>query len=264
MNNPEFPRIMDPFWEPPRTWPTDLDDDLHPEPTVFAKDFMTADVITVVPDTPVAEVAKLLIERRISAVPVVEEDGAMVGLVSEGDLVHRIDGDYRTRRPWWLMLFGDPEDDPHEYLRAHGSRASDIMTREVITVTEYTDLAEVVKTLESNRIKRAPVVRDGKLVGIVSRRDVIQYLATSKGTGFKPPTADDREIRERLLEEVRGHPWAEAATVNVVVVDGVVRFFGFVDSKDAREALRVAAENIPGVVSVEDNLGINSLMLVNL
>lgn len=260
----EFWKLSDLFWDHTQKWPTEFDEGPKREPAVFAKDFMTQKVLTVRPDAPVAEIAKLLVERRISAVPVVEENGAMVGLVSEGDLVHRIDGNYRGARPWWLTVFGDPEDDPHEYVRSHGSRASDIMTRDVITVTEYSTLEEVVKTLETNRIKRVPVVRDEKLVGIVSRRDVIQFLATAKESGFRPPTADDREIRERLIAEIKGHPWAEIATVNVVVVDGVVRLFGFVDSADARDALRVAAESIPGVKSVEDDLGINALMLVNL
>ena len=261
---PEYLKVADLFWvmrEPRPSTPVDMPDTGH---KLFAKDIMTAQVITARPDTPVGEIARLLIEHRISAVPVVDADGMMIGLVSESDLVHRVEGEYRGPRSWWRSVFGDPEDDPHEYARSHGSRASDIMTRDVISVSRFTNLVEIAEILDTNRIKRVPVLHDDKLVGIVSRLDVIRSLVTTGREDIEAASVDDREIRENLLRELKGHPWAEAASVNVVVADGVVRMFGFVGSDDARDALRIAAESIPGVVAVEDKLRFSSQLLTEL
>ena len=144
---------------------------------MFAKDIMTLNVITVGPDTPINEIAKLLIERRISAAPVVDEDNQLVGIVSEGDLVHRIRGDHEMPRSWWLSLIGDPSDVPREYIRSHGKTAKDVMTKEVVTATSFTSIAELAELLETKKIKRLPIVEAGKLVGIVSRANIIQALS---------------------------------------------------------------------------------------
>ena len=119
---------------------------------MFAKDIMTTNVITVGPDEPVADIARLLIERGISAVPVVDVDGTLHGIVSEGDLVHRIRGDHELPRSWWLSLLGDPKDTPQEYLKSHGKTAADVMTADVISVTEFTAVSEIAETLETKRI----------------------------------------------------------------------------------------------------------------
>lgn len=225
---------------------------------MFAKDIMTTNVITVTPEAPVAEIAKLLIDRRISAAPVVDGGNKLIGIVSEGDLVHRIRGDHELPRSWWLTLVGDPADVPSEYIKFHGSTAKDVMTENVQTVTEFTSIAEIAEVLESNKIKRVPVVKDGILVGIVSRANIIQVLIAKGEEDLPKVNASDQEIRAKLLQELDQHAWASTATMNVVVDDGVVRFWGFVESDDAREALKLAAENVPGVKSVESNLGVSA------
>ncbi len=225
---------------------------------MFAKDIMTVNVITVDPDTPINEVAKLLIERRISAAPVVDGDNKLIGIVSEGDLVHRVRGDHQGNRSWWLSLIGDPQDEPQEYIRSHGKTAKDVMTKDVVTITEFTSVSEIAETLEVKRIKRVPVVDNGRLVGIVSRANIIQALVAQKDAGLPNVLPSDQEIREELMKEFNTHAWASSATINVVVNEGVVRYWGFVESEDAKDALRLAAENVPGVKSVESNLGISA------
>ncbi|MBT3915939.1 MAG: CBS domain-containing protein [Rhodospirillaceae bacterium] len=225
---------------------------------MFAKDIMTVNVITVDPDAPINEIAKLLIERRISAAPVVDKDNKLIGIVSEGDLVHRIRGDHQGSRSWWLSLIGDPQDEPQEYIRSHGKTAKDVMTKDVATITEFTSVSEIAETLEVQRIKRAPVVDNGKLVGIVSRANIIQALVAQKDAGMPKVLPSDQEIREKLMKEFNTHAWANSATINVVVNEGIVRYWGFVESEEAKDALRLAAENVPGVKDVESNLGISA------
>ncbi len=225
---------------------------------MFAKDIMTTNVITVSPDSSVAEIAKMLVDRRISAAPVVDSGNKLVGIVSEGDLVHRIRGDHEMPRSWWLTLVGDPSDVPDEYIKSHGSTAKDVMTADVATVTEFTSVAEIAETLEKRKIKRVPVVKDGVLVGIVSRANIIQALIAKGENDLPKVDASDQEIRTKLLKELDQHAWASTATMNVVVDAGVVRFWGFVESDEAREALKLAAEGIPGVKAVENNLGVSA------
>ena len=223
---------------------------------MFAKDIMTTNVITVGPDEPVADIARLLIERGISAVPVVGVDGTLHGIVSEGDLVHRVLGDHELPRSWWLSLLGDPKDTPQEYLKSHGKTAADVMTADVIAVTGFTAVSEIAETLETKRIKRVPVVEDGKLKGIVSRANIIQALVAVKETGLPETDASDQEIREAVMAEFDRHAWSGSSTINVVVKDGVVRLWGLVGSEDARKAVHLAAESIDGVKSIEDNLSV--------
>ncbi len=225
---------------------------------MFAKDIMTPNVITVGPDDSLESIANLLIEKRISAVPVVSDDDELIGIVSEGDLVHRVRGDFELPRSWWLSLIGDPSDRPREYIRSHGSVASDVMTKKVITVTEFTSIAEIAEILERLRIKRVPVVRAGNLVGIVSRANIIQALISRESKELPSVATSDQDIRQKLIDECSHHSWASNVAMNVVVKDGVVRFWGFVESEDAKDALRIAAENIPGVKAVEANLAITA------
>ena len=225
---------------------------------MFAKDIMTPNVITVGPDSSITDIANLLIEKRISATPVVNEDEELLGIVSEGDLVHRVRGDHQLPRSWWLSLLGDPNDVPREYVRSHGSKATDVMTEKVVTVTEFTSIGEIAEILETMRIKRVPVVRAGKLVGIVSRANIIQALVARDQADMPKVANSDQEIRQTLIDECSQHSWASGVTMNVVVNDGVVQYWGFVDSEDAKDALRIAAENIPGVKAVKENLGISA------
>jgi len=216
-----------------------------------AADVMTADVVSVEPDTPVQDIAQLLYTRRISGVPVVE-NGSVVGIVSEGDLFGHAAAIGEQRRSWWLSLFSEESLSARDYAKTHGRTARDVMTATVVSVDETATLAEIAKALERHRIKRVPVVRNGKLVGIVTRGNLLQGLAT-----LKPEPAasvDDRTIREQLIAELRGQPWAHLLADDIAVENGVVRLSGIVQTEDERRAVRIAAENIPGVKGVQDHL----------
>lgn len=221
---------------------------------MVAKDVMTSSVVTAMPDTPVPELARLLLDRRISAVPVVDSDRRILGIVSEGDLMRRPESGTERRPGWWLELFGGAEGLASEYIKAHGVRAADIMTRKVVTITEDASLGEIAQLLEERRVKRVPVVRGGKLVGIVSRADLLRGLATRHAQSEVPLSADDRVIREKFLQVLERERWARPAYVNVIVANGTVHLWGTVDSGQERRALLIAAGTIPGVRGVEDHL----------
>jgi CBS domain-containing protein len=217
-----------------------------------ASDVMTHEVTTVTRDTPVQEIATLLYTRRISGVPVVDPDGRVVGMVSEGDLMSHAKavGEEPQPRSWWLSLFSDRSNSAENYTRSHARTAEDVMTNRVISVTEEQSLGEVAKLLEKNRIKRAPVLRDGKLVGIISRANLLQALAVSPTT--EPVSASDREIDRAINAELRNKPWGTSS--NIIVQDGVVHLWGFIDDESERKALVVLAQNTVGVRAVEDHL----------
>jgi CBS domain-containing protein len=212
---------------------------------------MTTDVVTVKPDTRIREIAKTLLKRRISAVPVVDDEEKLVGIVSEGDLMRRTEIGTDERESWWLALLADPEDEALEYVRTHGSRARDVMTRSVITVGEDATLREVAAVLEHNRIKRVPVVRDGKLVGIVSRANLLQGILTAKGDHTAP---GDDAIRATILKRLREDAGVRGGLLNVTVSDGIVHLWGGIRSQAEREAVHVVADNVRGVKGIEDHL----------
>lgn len=218
---------------------------------MLARDVMTTPVLAVKPDTDVKDIAALLLECRISAVPVVDEGGRVCGIVSEGDLINRADTGTRHRRSWWLEMFNGPEDQSRDYLRAHGQRAEDVMSREVVTITEDTPLPEIAALLEKHHVKRVPVLRDGSLVGIVSRANLLQGFALSEPTWSM--LKDDRQIRDALNKALKqaGLPMHQ---VNVTVNNGAVRLWGWIDAEVQRQAARAAAEATPGVEYLEDNL----------
>ena len=154
-----------------------------------ARDVMTSPVTTVKPYSPVKEIAETLVKGRISAVPVVDDAGELVGMVSEGDLMHRSETGTERRYRWWMHLVTDDASLAASYVKTHGRKAADIMTQNVITAAPDTALDEVAITMEKNSIKRVPIVRDGQLVGIVSRANLVQALATMpKGWKFLFPT----------------------------------------------------------------------------
>ncbi|MET4702036.1 CBS-domain-containing membrane protein [Constrictibacter sp. MBR-5] len=216
-----------------------------------AKDIMTTSVVSVTPETGVSEVARLLLERHISAVPVIQAEGGLVGMVSEGDFLRRTEGDGRLHGSWWLRLFSGPGESAAQYVKTHGRSAADVMTQDVITVTEDTPAGEIAHLLETKRIKRVPVLRDGRIVGIVSRADLLRGLAAQRDAPVASATVEDETIRKRILEEMSASDWAPTYGVSVMVAEGIVQIWGFVDSHEQGEALRVAAGNVPGVKGVE-------------
>lgn len=225
-----------------------------------ARDVMTAPVVTVGPETAVPEIAKLLTERQISAVPVVGPDERVIGIVSEGDLMRRLEHADERHRSWWLKLFGDAPGDAADFVKSHGRRAADVMTRDVATVGAGTPLHEIAALLEERRIKRVPVVDDGRLVGIVSRANLLHGLAARREE-VPVPAADDEAVRAHILTTLREEVGGMTEFVSVVARDGIVDLWGTTDSPDVKRAIRVAAETAPGVREVHDHVGILSPMV---
>ena len=219
-----------------------------------ASQIMTTPVVTVGPDSQVREIAALLLKHRISGVPVVEDE-RLVGFVSEGDLLRR--EEIGTDRParaesWWLRLLGSGAS-PADYVKSHARRARDIMTRGAISVAPEASLAQVAAVLEKRRIKRVMVVSEGKLLGIVSRANLVQAIAAMPPAAERLPPPLDSAIHGRLVAELERQSWWTRRSSNVIVSGGVVHLWGFVGSEGERAAARVAAENVPGVRAVEDH-----------
>ena len=209
------------------------------------------------PKTDITKIAKCLLERRISAVPVVDASERLVGIVSEGDLMRRAESGTERRPSWWLSLLADPERQARDYVKSHGRLARDVMTRKVITVSENAPLEKIAALLEKYRIKRVPVVRNGKLVGIVSRSNLLQGLV-AHGTSHAP-SADDRKIKARI-EKALAKTGVRKEYLNVVVSKGHVDLWGIVESEAQKEAVRVVAENIVGPKAVNNGITVTSFV----
>jgi CBS domain-containing protein len=217
-----------------------------------ARDVMVSPVITVKPYSSVKEAAKTLLEKRISAVPVVDDGGKLVGMLSEGDLMHRSEAGTERRRSWWLGLMAGDDTPAVDYVKAHGRKVADVMMQILITATPETPLDEIATLLEKNSIKRVPIVKDGQLIGIVSRANLIQAVASAPN-GLEISLSDST-IRDKLLAHLKAQPWVHTDLLNVTVNDGVVTLWGITSSEAERKALRVAAESTPGVRTVNDDL----------
>lgn len=216
-----------------------------------ARDVMAAPAIAVTADTPVRRIAALLLEHRISAVPVITEDGRLSGIVSEGDLIRRAESGPLRERSWWLRLLADEDEQARDYLKTHGKRASEVMTANVLSVEENTAIADIAALLEKHRVKRVPVMHGGKVVGIVSRANLLHALAAMPAP---PPTRlEERELRERVLTELR-NAGLEGTSVNAVVSSGVVELWGAASSEAKLKAARLAVRNAAPSHRVEDHL----------
>jgi CBS domain-containing protein len=218
-----------------------------------AIDVMVRDVVTVNPDTDVAEAIKLLSEHDVSALPVVDEAGNLIGVLSEADLIHRVEIGTEKRRPWWQEAVTGASTLAEEFAKSHGKRVEEIMTSGAISVPEDTPLSEIATLFERKRIKRVPVVKDGKLVGIVSRSNLIQALASAVGR-LDQHDEMDRRIRLELLSRLKDQPWTGFGDRNVTVGDRVVHLWGLVGSEEERKALLALAEAVPGVSRVSDEM----------
>ena len=218
---------------------------------MLVRDVMVTPVITVTPATTVKEVAQIFLNKRISAVPVLDGQ-KLVGIVSEGDLLHRVEAGTERRHAWWLKAFLGDDTLAAEYAKAHGLKVSDVMTRSVVTVAPETPLHEVAALLEKKAIKRVPVLENGQLVGIVSRANLIQAVATARRLLDIP--LSDTTIRESILSHLEKQPWAHTAMLNVTVNGGLVDLWGVAENAAQRKAIKIAAESTPGVSAVNDNL----------
>jgi CBS domain-containing protein len=217
------------------------------------KDVMTSPVISIEPDAPIWQAVRIMLQRHISGLPVVDEKGRVVGIVTEGDFLRRAETGTQRRRPRWLEYLIGPGRIADEYTRSHGRKVSEIMTADPVTVTEETSLDEVVRLMEKRQIKRLPVVHGEHLVGIVSRANLVHALA-GVAREIRPTSASDQAIRDRILAELANQTWAPVALVDVIVRDGVVELWGTITDERERKAIVVAAENVPGVKAVNDHL----------
>jgi CBS-domain-containing membrane protein len=216
-----------------------------------AMDVMESDVITVGPDDDIADAIRLLMGHDISALPVIDDQGTVVGVISEADLMHRPEIGTEKHRPRWLEAIMPASTLAHDFAKAHGRKVSEVMSNRVISASEATPLGEVATLLEKHRIKRLPVLRDGRLVGIVSRSNLIQALASSH-IAADGDAESDRAIRLKLLERLADQAWTDFGSRNVIVRHGVVHLWGLISSDDERKALMALAEEIDGVKKVVD------------
>jgi len=217
-----------------------------------AMDVMSRDVVTCRPDDEVAKVVKLLAERDVSALPVVDDSGMVVGVISEADLMRREEIDTGKHRPWWLEAVTPGITLAKEFAKEHGRKVDEIMSDTVVSASEDTSLGEIATLLEKHRIKRVPILRDGKLVGIVSRSNLIQALASSSHVQAGGDAPGDRSIRLELLDRLDGQAWTDFGSRNVIVRDGVVHLWGLVGSEEEHKALVALAEQVPGVKGLSD------------
>jgi CBS domain-containing protein len=223
-----------------------------------AADVMVSNVISVGLEASVQEVAEVLLRNRISAVPVIGPQGELAGIVSEGDLLRRPETETERRHSWWLGLIASSQGLASEYIKSHSHKVVDVMTRRVVTATPDTPVADLATLLEKHAIKRVPIVEDGKVVGIVSRANLLQALACLKNV--PPGTTDDASIRAKLTSKLANEQWAKPSLLNLIVHDGTVDLWGIVDSQTEKKAVRVLVESTPGVRAVNDNLIIPSAM----
>jgi CBS domain-containing protein len=218
-----------------------------------ASDVMTREIISVRPDTTVAEAIRMMLDNRISGLPVIDEAGRLVGILTEGDLLRRGETGTERHRPRWLEILMGPGRLAEEYVRTHGRKIGEVMTRDPVSVTPDTSLKEIVELMERRRIKRVPVLDGEAPVGIISRADLLRGLA---GALEATPVAamSDAEIRERILAELARTAWVPRDGIAITVENGIVDLNGVILDEKERGALRVAAENVPGVRAVEDHL----------
>jgi CBS-domain-containing membrane protein len=221
-----------------------------------ATDVMTRDVITVSPETEVREIVELLIQHRISALPVVTADQRVVGIVSEGDLMRRVENKTDKRDSWWLSALFSGSNDAERYIRSHGHKAADIMSRDPVTISDETPLYKIAQTLEKHHIKRVPVVKDGKLVGIVSRANLLQGFAVAYQDDTASGSDDDQTLREKVMQELTRKAGLSGGHINVVVAEGEVQLWGLVETATEQKAAGLAAESVKGVKRVVNNLGV--------
>ena len=218
-----------------------------------AADLMTSFVVTVTPETTIEYAAQLMLQHRISGLPVTDSNGAVLGIVTESDLLRRAETGTDKRHARWVSLLIGPGRLAQEYVNTHGRKVGEVMTERVFTVTPETPLADLVALMETKHVKRVPIVDQGRLVGIVSRADVMAALVgllSEKPAG----SVTDSDIRNQILAEIDRQPWGPRDSVDVIVTNGVVVLKGAIPDERERAALCVAAENVPGVKAVHDRL----------
>jgi CBS domain-containing protein len=220
---------------------------------MIAADVMTRNVISVPPDATVADAVELMLGRGISGLLVVDTSGMLAGIVTEGDLLRRDELGTQRRRSWWLRLIASPGRQAADFTRAHGRKVADVMTHDVLSVAAEAPLTDIVALMEEHRVKRVPVLDGNRVVGVVSRADLLRALSVAARERHET-VGDDRTIREHILDTLAHETWAPRTTLNVTVVNGVVDLWGTISNDQERRAICVMAENAPGVTKVIDHL----------
>jgi CBS domain-containing protein len=218
-----------------------------------AADIMTTKVVTVAADATAQEAAAQMLRHRVSALPVVDQSGKLIGIVSEGDLMRRGELGTERERSWWLELLTSNRTLATDYAKAHGRKVSEVMSRKLIVAKPDTPISDIALLLEQHAIKRVPIVDNGKLVGIVARANLVQALAGLKVKTPETQAGKDSQIREEVLARLSGAPW-RPWLLNVTVHDGVAELWGIANSGDEKTAAGVAVENAPGVVKVNNHI----------
>lgn len=215
-----------------------------------ARDIMTTSVVTVSPETDIAEAVRLMLDRQISGVPVIDDSGRLIGILTEGDLMRRAEL-VTGRQSWWINPISSPEQEAKAYVKAHGLKVKDVMTKEVVTINEQEPLDRIALVFEERGIKRTPVMRGGKVVGIVSRANLLRSLATKR---ISDPAPSDNQIRSTILTTAMEDAAIRVVLVDVTVEDGVVHLWGNTASEAESDAFRVVAENTKGVKEVQNHI----------
>jgi len=220
-----------------------------------ARDVMTRDVIAVCPDTSVRDIATLMVEKHISGVPVLTDNGKLIGMVSQSDLLHRAEVGTERKHKWWFRIFADSRALAREYAKTHGLKAHDIMSRYVVSVRDDAELRDVADILDKRRIKRVPVVREDRMVGIITRGDLVRVLSQ-----VQVSTAANRignaALHKKLYDRIQSQAWINDNYISLAVDDGVVEIGGFVETADQHAALRVLIEETAGVNRVDDKVSV--------
>lgn len=217
-----------------------------------AHQIMTRSVITIAPDSTILEAANTMLQHHVSGLPVVDAAGKLVGVVSEGDFIRRSEIGTQRKRGRWLKFLLGAGATASDYVHEHGRKVSEVMTIDPVTVAEDATLEQIVTSMETNGVKRLPVMCGDKLVGIVSRANLLHAVA-SLAREIPDPTADDDHMRSRIIAAIEKNDWSPFG-LNVIVRDGIVHLSGVITDEDSRRAARVAAENVSGVKKVHDHL----------
>jgi CBS domain-containing protein len=217
-----------------------------------AHQIMTRPVITVTPDTTIVDAANIMLQKHVSGLPVVDAAGKLVGIISEGDFIRRSEIGTQRKRGRFLKFILGPGQEAADFVHEHGRKIAEIMTPEPLTIGEETPLEKIVRLMEKNNVKRLPVIRADKIVGIVSRSNLLQAVA-SLARDFPDPTADDDHIRNRIIDALAKNDWCPFG-LSVIVRDGIVHLSGVITEERSRQAAIVAAENVTGVSKVHDHL----------
>ncbi|MEM5310205.1 CBS domain-containing protein [Paraburkholderia sp. JHI869] len=219
-----------------------------------AFDVMTSSVVTAHADMTIHEAARLFVDNRIGGMPVVDANGQVVGIVTHRDLLHRVEnGTGHSKRAWWFeVLASSPRDEAARYVKEHGRLVGDVMSDHVISIAEDTPLQQIADLMERRHLKRVPVLKDGKLVGIVCRGNLIRALANVEPV-VDGQAHDDASLRDAIVREMHGQRWG-LPKQSVIVKDGVAHLWGVIETDEEKRAIRIAAEGVPGIKRVESHV----------